>query len=424
MKRLIYILFLSVFLFGNLATLIAQTTEEKPPILEIDGFVRNYTGVLVNNGDFSIVQNTLDLTLKHQREKISFVANPFVYQYAYQENYFDIRELYMDFYSDKVDVRIGKQQIIWGQADGVFITDIVSPKNLTEFLLWDFNEIRMGVTALKLNYYPKPDHDLEFVWIPTFTPTIAPENGSIWKPKAGFPAPPIFDFSQKDIKPSLQNSEFFARYTLSKSAIDLQIIGGYTWDDDPSLHINKQFGIDPITNQAVLTNLLIAPKHHRLVLGGASFSTEIKGFILRGEGAFYYDKHFQTKKPTATDALTQKNYINYVAGVDKTIGDWKISGQFIQKVILEYDENIKNDEVDNLATIMINRTLMREKVRLELFSYVGLNNADAFIRFRAYYFPVDGVGIELGTNIFIGDKGMFGQYDKNDMVYARVKYSF
>ena len=122
---------------------------EKEPELEINGFVRNYTGVLLADGDFSIVQNTLDLALKHQKEKMGFVANPFVYHYPYKENYFGLREAYMDLYADKVDVRIGKQQIIWGQADGVFITDIVSPKNLTEFLLWDFNEIRMGVTAVK-----------------------------------------------------------------------------------------------------------------------------------------------------------------------------------------------------------------------------------------------------------------------------------
>jgi hypothetical protein len=325
----------------------------------------------------------------------------------------------MDFYSDKVDVRIGKQQIIWGQADGVFITDIVSPKNLTEFLLWDFNEIRMGVTALKLNYYPKKDYDLEFAWIPLFTATIAPKDNSIWKPKVEFPVSPIFDMSQKNIKPSLQNSEFFARYTLNKSAIDLQIICGYTWDDDPSFHINKTSSINPLTNKPILEKLLIIPKHHRLALGGASFSTEIKGFILRGEGAFYYDKYFQT-----IDALVKKNHINYVAGIDKTFGDWKISGQFIQKIILDYAENIKNDKVDNLATLMINRTLMREQLRLELFSYIGVNNVDAFIRFRSYYFPVDGTSVELGTNIFVGNKGNFGQYNKNNMIYARVKYSF
>ena len=46
-----------------------------------------------------------------------------------------LREMYIDFFTKKMDIRIGKQQIIWGQADGVFITDVVTPKDLSEFLL-------------------------------------------------------------------------------------------------------------------------------------------------------------------------------------------------------------------------------------------------------------------------------------------------
>ena len=30
----------------------------------------------------------------------------------------------------------------------------------------------------------------------------------------------------------------------------------------------------------------------------------------------------------------------------------------------------------------------------------------------------------LGTNLFLGDEGTFGQFDSNDMVYAKLKYSF
>ncbi|MDH5399289.1 MAG: hypothetical protein OEX02_14155 [Cyclobacteriaceae bacterium] len=405
----------------TLFAIVTQAQEVEEPKVEIDGFVRNYTGILLGQGnDFSIVQNTLDLTLKHQKEKVGFVANPFMYQYPYKDNYFGVRELYMDFYSDKTDIRIGKQQIIWGQADGVFITDIVSPKNLTEFLLWDFNEIRMGVTAVKANFYPHPDHDFEAVWIPAFTPTLAPEAGTIWYPEILFPAPPIFDMSNAKVPVTLKNSELFGRYTLSKSAIDLQIIGGYTWDDDPSIHAEKQ--LDSVTMQ--LTGIILSPEHHRLALTGASFSTEIQGFVIRGEGAWYKNKYFQTTAPDAVGALTKKDYVNYVIGIDKTIGTWRLSGQFIQKIILDYNDMMRNDEVDNLATLMVNKTLFREQVRLEFFSYLGLNNEDALIRFRGYYFPYDGVSLELGTNIFVGEKGIFGQYNDNDMVYTRIKYSF
>jgi hypothetical protein len=325
----------------------------------------------------------------------------------------------MDIYSKKLDLRIGKQQIVWGQADGVFITDIVSPLNLTEFLLWGFDEIRQGVTAVKAKYYPHQDHNLEFVWIPVFTPAILPKEGSIWRSQQEFPAPPTFDSSKVKIPGSLENSQLFLRYSISKSAIDLQLIGAYTWDATAALHVQKQF-----TPGTGLTGITITPEHHRLAMGGGNFSTTVLDFVLRGEAAYYSGKYFQTADATTKDALTQKNYLNYVIGLDRTLGNWKLSSQFIQKAIFDYEEQMTDDEVDNLMTVLVSRTLMREQLRLELFSYVGLNNEDALVRIRGFYFPYDGLGIELGTNLFLGNQGFFGKYHDNSMVYTRIKYSF
>ena len=389
--------------------------------IEINGFARNYIGVLLNDSHgFSIIQNTLNLELKKQNDKIGYYANPYVFQYPKGGFEFGMRELYVDFFSDKFDIRLGKQQIIWGQADGVFITDIVSPKDLTEFLLRDFNEIRMGVNAIKANYYFTDIQSLELVIIPNFQGTKLPEIGSIWRPVKTFPAPINFDYSKSDVPLTMENSELFARYNINASWIDLQVIGGYTWDDDPSLHLSKI--IDPST--MTLKEIIIQPQYHRLSLAGMSFSSDVAGFILRGEGAYYWGKNFQTSDPMIGDALTEKEYINYVVGLDKTLGDWRLSGQFIQKIILNHNEFIEEDEQDNLATLLISKSMFREKVRVEWFTYFGLNQKDLFSRIRAFYYPYDAMSIEVGSNLFFGDKGIFGQYDNNDMLYTRIKYSF
>jgi hypothetical protein len=397
----------------------AQDDESK---LEINGYGRTYLGVLANEPqNYSIFQNTVNMEFKKQNDKIGFYANPYVYQYPKGDLQFGLREMYIDLFSDKLDVRIGKQQIIWGQADGVFITDIVSPKDLTEFLLRDFSEIRIGVTAANLNYYFNDENSLQLVWIPAFQSTIFPEEGSIWKPKMQFPLPVIEqDFTKESIPLKLENSEFFAKYSLNAASIDLSLMGGYTWDDDPAMHINKI--IDPATMHP--KGIKLTPEHHRLSLAGMSFSTSVMDFVLRGEGAYYFDKHFNTQDPSATDALIEKDYINYVIGLDKTIGDWRLSGQFIQQVIMDYDDLIMQDQYQNLATFLLSKSLFREKVRLEWFTYYGFNNEDALSRIRVFYMPYDALSFELGTNIFIGDKGMFGQYNNNDMIYTRVKYNF
>lgn len=409
-KGLILILFL----------IISQFTIAQNP--DISGFVRNYEGVKFNDGEFSIIQQTLNLNFEKKGEKIDFKANPMLYLYNSDSIDFRFREIYMDMYFKNFDLRIGRQQIVWGKADGAFITDIVSPLNLTEFLLPDFDEIRTGVEAVKFDYY-KGNSTLEVIGIPVFTPTERPANGSIWYKQPEFPVVPTFDWSKSKIKPSLENSELFMKYSALTSNIDFEIMGGYTWDDNPAMHVHKQ--IDMTSGFPVLTGLNITPEYHRLYVGGGSFSTEIKGLILRGEAAYYNGKYFQTEDPLATDALVQKDYLHYLVGLDFNIKDVKLSTQFIQEAILDYDKNMQNKEIENTMTFLARYDMFRETLHLELFSYIGLTNNDALIRPKISYDFDDSFSILLGSNIFIGDEsGRFGQYKDNSMAYVKLKYSF
>ena len=396
----------------------------KAQMPDITGFVRNYTGVIYETGDFSIIQNTLNLDISKMGNKVAFKANPMLYHYWSDSLNLQMRELYLDLYFKNFDLRIGKQQVVWGKADGVFITDVVSPLNLTEFLLPDFDEVRTGITAVKFDYY-LGNHTLELIWAPIFTSTKMPSAGSIWYSQPDFPLQPTFDWSKSEMKPTLENSEFFVKYTALTSAIDFEIMTAYTWDDIPTMHVQKEFQINPETQLPTLTGINITPEHHRLFLGGGSFSTEIKGIILRSEAAYYNGKYFQTEDPIAEDAIIQKDYLHYVAGLDFNIGNVKLSTQFIQKYILDYSDLMINNEFDNMATFMVRYDLFRETLHLELFSYIGITNEDALIRPKISYDFDNSFSILFGANIFVGEtSGQFGQYQDNSMLYFKLKYSF
>jgi len=386
----------------------------------LSGYARNYTGMLLHDkNEYSILQNTFNLKFEHSRSQVAFVTNLYVYQYSGTELEIGLRELYLDLLFDKMDLRIGQQQIIWGKADGMFITDIVSPKNLSEFLLPDFDEIRIGVTSLKADYYIG-NLTFEAVWIPAFSPTIIPDENSLWFSMPTFPVQPTFDFSQKAIESNLKNSELFTKFAGITSFVDFEIMVGYAWDDDPTLHIQKT--IDPETMQP--SSITVTPRHHRLTIGGGSFSTTLGPFVLRGESAYYAGKYFQTTAPGATDGVTDKDYLHYLLGLDFTIGEIRISSQFVQQVIADYDKHLVNSEFENTATLLLSRTFFRETLKLELFSYIGLDNKDALIRPKISYDLTDGFQVQAGANLFNGSDGRFGQYDDNDMLYFKIKYSF
>jgi len=405
-KKIILIIFLLVNQFA-----ISQN-------IDINGYVRNYTGILYDKGDFSILQNTLNLDFTKSGNKVAFKANPILYSYNTDSLDFRLREIYVDLYFKNFDLRIGKQQIIWGKADGAFITDIVSPLNLTEFLLPDFDEIRRGVNVVKFDYY-LGNNTFEIIWIPNFTPTKIPAVGSIWYIQTEFLLAPTFDWSKSEIIPSLKNSEIFFKYSALTSKVDIEIMGGYTFDDKPSMH--KNLLLDTLGNPS----LLIKPEYHRLFVSGGSFSSEIKGIVLRGEAAFYNGKYFQTEDPFAIDALVQKDYLHYLIGLDFIIGNVNFSTQFIQETILNYDNNMFKEKTENTATFLARYNMFRETLHFELFTYIGLTNEDALIRPKITYDFDDSFSILFGSNIFIGDKkGRFGQYKDNSMAYIKLKYSF
>ncbi|NOZ74666.1 MAG: hypothetical protein GXO90_04720 [FCB group bacterium] len=394
--------------------------------LEINGYVRTYLGVHTNDQyDYSINQNTLDLRFRRTADYVSFFANPYVYQYPNQPLDIGLREAYLDLYFNSLDLRLGKQEIIWGKADGVFITDIVSSKDLSEFLLRDFDEIRMGITAAKADLY-LGDNTLELVWIPSFMPTLFPDSTSEWSRQPAFSLPVTIDESNRVVPDRLENSEVFFKFSRMSSMMDLELMAGSMWDDDPTFHITPQ--ITP--GNPAPTGLLLQPEHHRLTLAGGSFSTELNGVILRGEGAYYQGKQFMAENSFGLPIdLMEKDYLHYLIGTDFSIGQTRLSAQFIQRIIFSYDDAIVEDERDNTMTFLINRTFFKETLTLQLFSYIGLNNEDALVRPSATYDVADGFEILAGANLFVKNSssdnpGLFGYYDENDMVYVKVKYSF
>ncbi|MCP5062388.1 MAG: hypothetical protein GY936_07995 [Ignavibacteriae bacterium] len=392
--------------------------------LDFSGYVRNYSGMLAGNGstDFVILQNTFSLNIEKRFDNSAFKINLLTYHDNSDSLTFTLREAYLDLYFDDFDLRVGKQQIVWGKADGVFITDIVSPKNLFQFLLPEFDEIRIGVIGAKFDYYIG-DNTFELVWLSVFSPTILPRSNSIWAPELSFAVPHTFDYSQQNVNASLENSEIFAKYSALTEHIDFEIMAGYMWDDDPTMYSS----LPP--NVSSIMNLTLTPEHNRITLGGGSFSTTLGPLVLRGEGAYYLGKKFNSTNLMVNNGVIEKDYIHYMIGTDFNLFDINFSTQFIQKAIIDYDEVIApnvlfKDEFNNMMTFLARYSTLNETLDLEFFSYYDFEYDGALIRPRMLYDYSDAINLQLGANIFTGTEGSFGQYNKNDMIYGKIIYSF
>jgi hypothetical protein len=382
-KKIITGLTISLMILSNLSA-----TD-----VSLHGSVRNYIGVLpTQDFDYAIMQDTFNLTLEYYGDNSDILVNPYMNYDLDDELSVDLREAYINLYLDDADIRIGKQQVVWGKSDGLFITDVVSPKNLQEFLLPDFNEIRLGVTAIKADYYIK-DSTWELIWIPIFTPDTLPDEDSIWNAYN-------IDFgdTDEDIDASLENSEIFGRYSTYTSNVDYEIMGGYMWDDEPTVNSSGEF------------------THYRTGILGGSMSSSVGDFIIRSEGAWYIGKQITTN--------LEMDYLHYMIGLDYKIDGWSLSTQVVQKVYLNYEDNSAVDQWTNTITFMANKEFLENTVLFEFFTYIEFDDINALVRPKVTYNIFDDTDLILGANIFLGDSGTFGQFDDNDMIYTKATYSF
>lgn len=384
----------------------------------VTGYARSHAGVFLDGFEYSVFQNTLSLNLEYGQDTAAFRANPYLYQYTDGALEFGLRELYLDLYLENLDLRLGKQQIIWGRAEGAFITDVVSPKDMRQFVLPDFTEIRLGITALRADWY-LGSSTIELVLVPAFVPSVYPGPGSAWAAVPSFPvAPEMLPARQVPLKP--ENGEIFGKFSYLGSSFDFELMGGYMWDDDPSLVVTRT--VDPGTG--MLLGLSVQPEYRRLALAGGSAAASLGPVVLRGEGAYYFGKHFMTSDPADSDGLSEKDYIHYLAGADLPVLGADMSVQFIQRIILGYETPLVQDEFQTMLTYRAAARFFREKLFVEFFSYIGFDAPDALLRPKLTYKISDGFDLAIGADIFLGDSGTFGQFDGNDQVYLKATLSF
>ncbi len=68
-----------------------------------------------------------------------------------QRTEFQVRETYVDFSAADLEWRLGRQHIVWGEMVGLFFADVVSAKDLREFVLPDFEVLRIPQWAARAN---------------------------------------------------------------------------------------------------------------------------------------------------------------------------------------------------------------------------------------------------------------------------------
>ncbi len=390
--------------------------------LELNGMLRSYTGLTLNLASPEILKNeqTLDISLSGWGDMTRIVVNPYTYIDTDLTPDIGIREAYIDLFLPDLDIRIGKQAIIWGEAEGAFITDIVSPQNMSSYILADFKEIRMGIPALRADYYTGP-LTIEGVWIPAFVPAVKPAPDSLWavQPDMSWipPGMTVTPLAQPaEIDTTLKNSEIFAKVSYFGSLFNAELMAGSAWDDFPVFVIDR----------STAPNITAAPTYERYTILGGSLSAAIGSVIVRSEAAAYIDRSFNTSNPTVSRGIEQHNQLQALVGADWILFGARMSAQYIVQYIDGYNTYMLNsEEFTQTATFLVQDTFFSDTLTARFFGYIGLDPFDALIRPSLTWSIEDGTAITAGAEIFLGDDaGRFGQFSENSIGYVSLNWFF
>ncbi len=411
MRRTVLIL-LTVFIM--LTAAVSVPAQGGPTF---NGFLRYQLGMTLS--DTQIIRNTVtaEVELGYRGTDVGLLINPYFEIDPSIQPTVGLREAYIDFYTNAVDFRFGKQIIIWGKSDGLAITDIVSPKDLTNFLIPDFRELRLGVISGKADVYLGPAM-IELIYIPVFSPSVLPEQGSIWYTSLETPIEPTIN-PAPNVPTEFLDGEVYGRLSVHTSPIDFDLAGGYYWTNEPSPTIVKTF-----SSPGVISGITVTPEHYRQALLGATLSSSVGPFILRAESGYFTPMRFLTADPADTDGYVEKDYLQSLAGVDTVLGGFDLSAQFMHQFVVYHEEALQQDKHSYTVTLRMRRGFFREKLVFDAFSYIGINAPDALLKVGITYAPLDALSFRAEGNFFFGESGRFGAYSGNDLIVLSTRYSY
>jgi hypothetical protein len=327
-----------------------------------------------------------------------------------------LRDAYIDLSKGNWDLRAGKQQIVWGEAIGLFYADVVNAKDLREFVLPDFEFIRIPDWATDLEYTLGNFH-AEAIWLPW------PEMDKIARPGAEFAAPlpviPGFTVAfnpEEDPARSLENSEAGGRLSYRAGTWDLGVFYLRTWDKEPVYTRTVQPGL--ITFQ---------PTHPRLTVEGATFATELEDVVLKGEFVYNNQKQFAVTDIESPTGVVSKDYIDYLFGVDH-IFPYKVdvSAQLSQRIIRDYESDIFLEKAfRTYAALSIRRPFLNDRVEPSFVMIQDLSAGDYMMRPRLGYKWASNWRVAVGLDLFGGSSDTpFGVYSGHDRIYSEIRFDF
>lgn len=334
-----------------------------------------------------------------------------------QRSELSLHEAYLDFARGDWEFRVGKQNIVWGEMVGLFFADVVSAKDMREFVLPEFAQIRIPQWAVRAEWFAGDSH-LEFVWLP------APATDEIGKPGAEFypfvmPVPGLAFEIDGERRPSRSFSRggFGVRGSTMIDGWDLSAFVYRSPDNSATFYRTV---LDAPSASAVFQ-----PRYDMLNRVGATLAKDFDGVVLKAEAVYTDGRRFASTRLDAPEGVLDLRTLDWIVGVDTTPADnWRLNAQLFQRAFLDHDPSIGLRRHEWGASLLVSHDL-GNGLEAEVLAISSLVRSDWMLRPALTWKAGARSRIRVGLDVFGGEPiGMFGRFRDRDRAYAEYRYSF
>ena len=397
-------------------TLLVGETPADELQVQVKGFLDTYHAARTEGKGEWLASRTRargELTLEKGGARLFVSMNAIYNALLKEQTGITLREAYLSYANAHVDLRAGRQIIIWGVADALRLTDQISPMDYTEFLAQDYDDIRTPVNAFRLRLV-RQAFNVELVCIPVSDFfTLPTDERNPWAAHIDAPMPYTFDLDSRKPKTRLRNVEFGGRLSVNLSGIDFSFCGLHTWNKMPAF----SYAVDPAG-----ASMTVVGHYRRLTMFGADVSFPVGRFVVRGELAANLN---EVQNAEFGSEVQGRNVFNALLGVDWYAGnDWMLSAQYAHKHVGGSIEGLSVLRNTGVATVRVSKELFRNTLALSSFAYIDVSHGGVFNRLSCKYDLNDQISLTAGYDCFHADAGMFAMYSRNSEVWVKLKYGF
>ncbi|MDD4103030.1 MAG: hypothetical protein PHU80_10435 [Kiritimatiellae bacterium] len=333
------------------------------------------------------------------------------------DGWFDLRQANLLLRpGDFMDLKIGRQINTWGTGDMLFINDLF-PKDWNSYFIGRDDEYLKAPSDSAKAALFSDLANLDLIYSPRFDSDrfIDGRRISYWNGGLGRRAGRDTTVDANKPDDTFRDDEWAARLYRAVGSYEIAAYGYDGFWKSPA-------GSDPQSGRAVFP---------RLQVFGASGRGPFAKGILSLETGWYRS----ADDLSGDDPFVRNSEVRYLVGYEQELARNLTGGiQYYVEQMLNHDDYQRTlptgmrtaDEYRQVVTLRLTKLLMSQNLQLGVFLYFSPTDHDAYLRPKASYKIDDHWIAEVGGNFFVGkdDHTFFGQFERNNNLYASLRYGF